>query len=85
MKRLFSLALVIVVLAVLAPVAGAAPPAQGEEYTVRAGDWLSKLADKYLGDPMLYPAIMKVTNVKHFADSTYAYILNPDIIEPGQK
>jgi branched-chain amino acid transport system substrate-binding protein len=77
--------LVIAVLALLVPVAAAAPPAQGEEYTVRAGDWLSKLADKYLGDPMLYPAIMKATNVKHFADSTYAYILNPDIIKPGQK
>lgn len=85
MKRLFSLALVIAVLAVLVPVASAAPPAQGEEYTVRAGDWLSKLADKYLGDPMLYPAIMKATNVKHFADPTYDFILNPDIIKPGQK
>ncbi len=85
MKRLFSLALVIAVLAILVPVAGAAPPAQGEEYIVRAGDWLSKLADKYLGDPMAYPAIVLATNKKHGEDATFAYIDNPDLIEPGWK
>jgi branched-chain amino acid transport system substrate-binding protein len=85
MKRLFSLALVIVMLAVLVPVAGAAPQAQGEEYTVRAGDWLSKLADKYLGDPMAYSALLLATNKKHGEDATFAYIDSPDLIEPGWK
>ena len=85
MKRLISLALVIAVLAVLVPVASAAPLAQGEEYTVRAGDWLSKLADKYLGDTMAYPAIVLATNKKHAEDATFAYIDNPDLIEPGWK
>ena len=85
MKRLFSLALVVVMLAVLVPVAGAAPPAQGEEYIVLAGDWLSKLADKYLGDPMAYPAIVLSTNKKYGEDATFAYIDDPDFIEPGWK
>jgi branched-chain amino acid transport system substrate-binding protein len=85
MKRLFSLALVIAVLAVLVPVASAAPRAQGEEYIVLAGDWLSKLADKYLGDPMAYPAIVLATNKKNAEDATFAYIDNPDLIEPGWK
>jgi len=85
MKRLFSLTLVVVMLAVLVPAVGAAPQAQGEEYIVRAGDWLSKLADKYLGDPMAYPAIVLATNKKHGTDATFAYIDNPDLIEPGWK
>jgi branched-chain amino acid transport system substrate-binding protein len=77
--------LVITVLAVLVPVAGAAPLAQGEEYIVLAGDWLSKLADKYLGDPMAYPAIVLATNKKNAEDATFAYIDDPDFIEPGWK
>ena len=85
MKRFISLALVIVVLAVLVPVAAAAPLAQGEEYIVLAGDWLSKLADKYLGDPMAYPAIVLSTNKKYGEDATFAYIDDPDFIEPGWK
>jgi len=85
MKRLFNLALVVVMLAVLVPVAGAAPRAQGEEYIVRAGDWLSNLAEKYLGDVLAYPAIVLATNKKHGEDATFAYIDNPDLIEPGWK
>ncbi len=30
--------------------AGPLPQEEGQEYTVQAGDWLSKLADKYYGD-----------------------------------
>jgi nucleoid-associated protein YgaU len=51
MKKLFSLTLIVALLAVFAPVISAAPPAQGQEYIVTAGDWLSKIADKYLGNP----------------------------------
>lgn len=85
MKRSFSLLLVVVMLAVLVPVAGAAPRAQGEEYIVRAGDWLSKLAEKYLGDPMLYMAIVLATSKKYGEDPSFAYINDPDFIEPGWK
>jgi putative cell wall-binding protein len=58
-KKLLNLLLVIVMLAVLVPTALAAPPAQeeGQDYIVVADDWLSKLADKYLANPLAYPAI----------------------------
>jgi LysM repeat protein len=51
------------------------------DYTVQLGDWLSKIADKYYGDMFAYPAIVAATNAQ--ADETYAYIANPDLIEPG--
>jgi len=65
----------------------AAPPAQdgGQEYTVQADDWLSKLADKFYGDIFSYPAIVKATNEKAITDDSYAIIANPDVIEIGQK
>ncbi len=54
-----------------------------ENYTVQAGDWLSKIADKYLGDVMAYHALLAATNGQ--SDESYADIANPDIIEPGWK
>jgi len=54
-----------------------------EDYTVQAGDWLSKIADKYLGDVMAYYALAAATNGQ--ADDSYADIANPDLIEPGWK
>ena len=65
----------------------AAPPAQdgGAEYTVQANDWLSKLAEKYLGDVMAYPQIAEATNAKNAEDSSFAKIDNPDLIEVGWK
>jgi hypothetical protein len=74
----------------LAPVAAlAAPPTRTQEiecaaeYTVQAGDWLSKLADKYLGDMLAYPAIVGATNQKSVTDGRFARITNPDLIEVG--
>jgi len=66
------------------------PLAGGEEYIVRAGDWLTKIADKYLGDPLAYPAIIAATNAKHTEDPTYAILgmgsFDPGAgLEPGQK
>lgn len=66
----------------------AAPPAQeagGEEYIVQKGDWLSKIADRYYGDPMAYPAIVEATNAKAAEDDSFAVIDNPDLIFVGQK
>jgi heat shock protein HslJ/LysM repeat protein len=51
------------------------------DYTVQVGDWLSKLADKYYGDVLAYPAIVAATNAQ--TDEAYATIENPDLIEPG--
>ncbi|GIK36736.1 MAG: hypothetical protein BroJett011_05690 [Chloroflexota bacterium] len=65
----------------------AAPPLQeeGQEYTIQADDWLSKLADKFYGDPLAFPAIVEATNAKAAADNAYAAIGDPNVIEVGQK
>jgi len=90
-KKLFStIALVVVaslLLGILAPIAAAAPPAQakGQDYVVVKDDWLSKLADKYLGNQLSYPAIMALTNAKADKDDSYARIDNPNRIEVGWK
>ncbi|GIK38876.1 MAG: hypothetical protein BroJett011_27090 [Chloroflexota bacterium] len=56
-----------------------------EIYTVQADDWLSKIADKLLGDLLAYPAIISATNQKHAADASFAEVTNPDLIEVGWK
>ncbi len=86
MKRLlFVLSLLALSLFIVGGVM-AAPPAQGgEEYTVQAGDWLSKIAEKYFGDIMAYPTIVEATNAKAAEDDSFAVIDNPDVIEVGQK
>jgi phosphonate transport system substrate-binding protein len=67
-------------------VAVAAPPPQdeGETYVVQADDWLSKLADKFLGDVFAWPAIWAATNEMAETDDTYQRIINPNVIEVGQ-
>jgi molybdate transport system substrate-binding protein len=64
-----------------------APPSQAaacaEVYTVQAEDWLSKIADKFLGNMLAYPAIYVATNQQHAADPTFALIGNPDLLEVG--
>src|SRR5512139_1375290 len=87
MRKLFNLLVVISMLVVFVPVVAAAPPAQakGQDYVVVKDDWLSKLADKYLGNQLSYPAIAALTNDKAAKDSSYAKIDNPDRIEVGWK
>ena len=53
------------------------------DHTVQADDWLSKLADKYYGDILAYPAIVDATNAVAQSDGSYAAIANPDLIEIG--
>jgi rhamnose transport system substrate-binding protein len=62
--------------------AQAAKVACESDYTVQANDWLSKLADKYYGDVLAYPAIFDATNA---AGGDYAKIANADVIEIGWK
>lgn len=71
-------------LALAVSIAQAQAPA-GEEYVVQADDWLSKIADKYYGNVLAYPAIVDATNAKAAEDSSFAVIDNPDLIEVGQK
>ncbi len=67
-------------------VASAAPPAQkGMTYTIKLGDTLWALAEKYLGVGTAWPAIMAFTNQKNIEDSTFARIENADLIHPGWK
>ncbi len=89
-KQVFYGLVAVAVLALLVPLAAwAAPmaqtPACAETYTVQADDWLSKIADKFLGDSLAYPAITAATNEAHSADTSFAAITNPDVIEVGWK
>ncbi len=86
-KKLFNALVIVSMLAVFVPVVAAAPLAQakGQDYVVVKDDWLSKLADKYLGNQLSYPAIVALTNDKAAKDSSYAKIDNPDRIEVGWK
>lgn len=56
-----------------------------DEYTVQADDWLSKIAEKLLGQVQAYPAIVTATAQRQTADATFAVITNPDQIEVGWK
>jgi hypothetical protein len=69
-------------------VALAAPPPQaqeGESYIVQPGDWLSKLAQQYYGDPLAYPIIVEATDAKAAEDDSFSRLDNPNLIEVGQK
>jgi heat shock protein HslJ len=55
------------------------------DYTVQAGDFLSKIAADTLGDSKLYPAIIAATNAKAATDNSYHAIGQNNIIQPGWK
>jgi glyoxylase-like metal-dependent hydrolase (beta-lactamase superfamily II) len=68
--------------------AAAAPPKQapeGQEYIIQAGDTLSILADRFLGDTSAFQQIVEATNAKAGEDSSFAIINDPGLIEVGQK
>jgi len=60
-------------------------PSCDEDYTVQAGDWLSKIGEKYFATVLAYPAIVDATNAIAQGDDSYTKIVNPDEIEVGQK
>jgi phosphate/phosphite/phosphonate ABC transporter binding protein len=86
-KNLVNLAVVLSLLLSLGlGVANAAPPAQAElTYTVKLGDNLWTLAEKYLGSGPAYHAIVLATNAKNAEDSSFASIADPGLIHPGWK
>jgi peptide/nickel transport system substrate-binding protein len=85
-KKLTSLFLVLATLLTLVSAASAAPPAQEElTYTVKLGDNLWTLAEKYLGSGPAYWAIVGATNAEYQQDSSFANIANPNLIHPGWK
>ena len=92
MKSCIKLVLALaILLAVVPPSALAAPPPQAQTpncvrtYVIVAADWLSKLADKYYGNPQAYPALVEATNQKHATDASYPLIEDPNKIEVGWK
>jgi ABC-type glycerol-3-phosphate transport system substrate-binding protein len=56
-----------------------------ETYTIQADDWLSKLADRFFGTYLAYPAIVDATNAAANTDDSYTVIQNPDEVEIGQQ
>ncbi|GAB4434858.1 MAG: hypothetical protein Kow0031_16620 [Anaerolineae bacterium] len=87
MRRTFNVLILVALLtATMLGVAYAAPPQQGgQEYTVQADDWLSKLAEKNYGDVLAWPVIWQATNAKAAEDDSFATIPDPNIIEVGWK
>jgi hypothetical protein len=89
MKKLMTILCLIFLFSTLvagaARAAGPLPQADGEEYTVQADDWLSKLAEKSFGDVLAWPVIWKATNNKAAEDDSFASIPDPNIIEVGWK
>jgi len=86
-RTLINLVLVLTMLLALGLSAvSAAPPTQEElSYTIKLGDTLWALGEKYLGSGFAWPALMAATNQKNIEDSTFAYIANADVIHPGWK
>jgi hypothetical protein len=87
-KKALIIGLIVVVLGwmVTSAVQAAGPPGQGEgqEYVIQADDWLSKLAEKYLGDATLWSWIVEATNARATVDPRLDYIENPNVIYAGQ-
>lgn len=67
------------------PAAFAQGAACDQRYIVQKGDWLSTIAQKFLGDAKAYPTILKATNDAAKIDSTFATVTDPNKIEVGQK
>jgi hypothetical protein len=57
-KKLIFMMTMLILISMAIHTVKAAPPRQvsgGEVYTVQAGDWLSKIAEKVYGDRLAYP------------------------------
>lgn len=90
MKKIINVVSVLFLLALALSLAPNHAMAQDEvvcdaDVIVQADDWLSKIADKFFGDPLAFPAIADATNAKAATDESYAQIDNVDVIEVGWK
>ena len=90
-KKIFSVLMIALLLVGGISTAGVTP-AQAQDgadcadtYTVQADDWLSKIADRFLGNVLAYPAIVDATNAAAAADDSFAAILDANLIDAGQK
>jgi glucose/mannose transport system substrate-binding protein len=86
MKKIVSLTLLVLLLLALMPVLTSAQEGVecAEEVVVQKDDWLSKYADKYLGNVQSWPAIMAWNNQAAAAEpDKYDKIENADLIVVG--
>lgn len=84
--NLIGIGSLLVFLVLLAPLPTLAQEITCEsDVTVQADDWLSKIAEKFYGNPVAFPAIVAATNARATVDDSYARLDNPDVIEPGWK
>jgi peptide/nickel transport system substrate-binding protein len=86
MKKMFNLTLLALLLLALVPLTASAQEEVvcAEEITVQKDDWLSKYADKYLGNVQSWPAIMAWNNKAAQANpDKYDKIGNADLIVVG--
>ncbi|MDM8528873.1 LysM peptidoglycan-binding domain-containing protein, partial [Anaerolineales bacterium HSG24] len=72
---------IILVILVLPSQLVAQEPTCQLDYTVQSGDWLSRVSEKYLGDPLEYNQLVRTANSN--ANDRYTNIDNPNVIEPG--
>jgi basic membrane protein A len=87
LKKIVNVTVVVGLLLGLWVTAASAAPAAQEEitYTIKLGDNLWTLAEKYLGAGPAYWAIVGATNTKHREDESFAKIDFPSVIHPGWK
>lgn len=69
----------------IVPTVSAQTATCSQTYVVQAGDWLSTIAQKFLGDAKTYTAIVEATNQAAKTDTSFAAIADPNKIEVGQK
>lgn len=88
MLKSLTLGLLVILVAIVAAPAWAAPARQGvacaEDYTVQTNDWLSTIAEKYYGNVLAYTVIIQATNAAAQADPRYTPITDPGVIEFSQ-
>jgi heat shock protein HslJ len=80
-KKVLEILIVSLLLVLPAATVSAQGPTDCQPYTIQTGDWLSKIAQKYYGDPLAYDVIVLANNSDN--DDDYTDIDNPDVIEPG--
>jgi heat shock protein HslJ len=89
MKRIVQLTLIALTLILVVGAASAAPLGQeedeGQEYIVKSGDSLIKLAREFFGNGDVFARIVEATNAHAGTDSSYSAISDPNIIIVGQK
>lgn len=88
MLKSLTLGLLVILVAIVAAPAWAAPAHQeiacAEDYTVQTNDWLSTIAEKYYGNVLAYTVIIQATNAAAQTDPRYTSITDPSVIEFSQ-